>query len=268
MKMKSRCLTTYFFIGISLLALVPVPAFSQQESSSSQRAWLSLWEKAKDLERKGSYLEARGIYESLLREKLESRGKRIRREYETLNMKILFSPLATPDSIFHEVVAGDTLSKLAKKYGTTVELLQRSNRLKGDLIYAGKRLKVTRGKFSLSIRKRRNTLTLTADGKPIKKYKVATGEKGSTPAGTFQVTNKLKNPTWFHAGLVLPPESPDNILGTRWMGFDVPGYGIHGTTLPHTIGTQASKGCIRMLNEDVEELYDVIPVGTRVVVQE
>ena len=172
------------------------------------------------------------------------------------------------NSFFYTVLPGDTLSGLARKYGTSIEFLQRSNGISGDRIFVGMKLKVVRVEFSILIKKRHNLLILFANGKPIRRYRVATGEKGSTPVGVFKIVNKLKNPTWFHAGLVLPPESPQNILGSRWLGFDNSGYGIHGTTLPDTIGTQSSKGCIRMLNSNVEEIYDLIPQGSRVVVEE
>lgn len=239
------------------------------EERPNEPTWLPRWEKAKELESKGSYLEAKEIYEALLEhESLGEQGPTIRKTHEALQMKILFSPLQTPDSLFHTVVRGDTLSQIAKKYGTTIELLQRSNAIAGDRIYPGMKLKVTSARFSILIEKRRNRLVLLSDGKPLKRYRVATGEKGSTPTGDFKVVNKLKNPTWFHAGVILPPESPNNILGSRWLGFDRPGYGIHGTTLPHTIGTQSSKGCVRLLNSDVEEIYDLVPVETPVIVKE
>jgi lipoprotein-anchoring transpeptidase ErfK/SrfK len=82
--------------------------------------------------------------------------------------------------------------------------------------------------------------------------------------GTFKITSKLANPVWFKAGVVVPPESPENVLGSRWLGFDNPGYGIHGTIEPQTIGQQITQGCVRMLNKDVEELYAIVPVGTEV----
>jgi len=52
------------------------------------------------------------------------------------------------------------------------------------------------------------------------------------------------------------------------MGLDKPAYGIHGTIEPKSIGTQASEGCIRMLNEEVEELYSIVPVGTKVIIED
>ena len=84
--------------------------------------------------------------------------------------------------------------------------------------------------------------------------------------GTFKITTKLVNPVWYKSGAVVPPDSPENILGTRWMGFDLEGYGIHGTTSPESIGTQATAGCVRMLNNEVEELYTFLPQGTEVTI--
>jgi lipoprotein-anchoring transpeptidase ErfK/SrfK len=52
------------------------------------------------------------------------------------------------------------------------------------------------------------------------------------------------------------------------MGFDLKGYGIHGTTEPQHLGKQVTAGCVRMANSDAEELYTIIPVGTEVTVVE
>ncbi len=180
----------------------------------------------------------------------------------------LFSKIDSLDSLSHTIVSGDTLFDLARKHETTIDLLRKLNKISGDQIYAGMKLKIAKARFSIQVNKSRNLLKLFADGKLLKRYRVATGTNNSTPVGTFKIVNKLKDPTWFHAGAVVPSGSPDNILGSRWLGFDSPGYGLHGTTLPETIGTQASKGCIRMLNSDVEEIYAVIPEGTVVSVQD
>jgi len=51
------------------------------------------------------------------------------------------------------------------------------------------------------------------------------------------------NPTWFKAGAVVPAESPENVLGTRWMGFDLAGYGIHGTTEPKELVNRLLRVC-------------------------
>ena len=59
-----------------------------------------------------------------------------------------------------------------------------------------------------------------------------------------------------------PYGDPENILGTHWLGLNVPGYGIHGTWDTNSIGKQATAGCIRLLNDDIAELYTILPVGT------
>ena len=74
----------------------------------------------------------------------------------------------------------------------------------------------------------------------------------------------MENPVWYHKGEIVPPGTPDNFLGTRWLGFDLPQYGIHGTVEPQLIGQSVSHGCVRMHNEDVEELFTYIPYGTKV----
>jgi lipoprotein-anchoring transpeptidase ErfK/SrfK len=71
---------------------------------------------------------------------------------------------------------------------------------------------------------------------------------------------------WYKDGAAVPPGSPENILGTRWMGLSKEGYGIHGTTEPGSLGKQATAGCVRMLNAEVEELYGILPEGTEVTI--
>jgi len=182
--------------------------------------------------------------------------------------KELFSKEITPGSILYTVKSGDSLYVLARKNHTTVDFIKKINDLTSDDIYPGMKLKIHTAPFSILVNKSQNTLTLYSNEEPVKKYSVATGKKNCTPVGKFKITDKLVNPTWFKTGAILPPGSPENGLGTRWMGFDKPSYGIHGTIEPQSIGTQASEGCIRMLNEDVEELYSLVPFGTVVTIQD
>jgi lipoprotein-anchoring transpeptidase ErfK/SrfK len=182
--------------------------------------------------------------------------------------KALFSKEIDPDSVAYTVKSGDSLYVLAQKYHTTVDLIKKINGLKSDNIYPKMKLKIHTAPFSIEIDKSKNVLVLYSKDEAVKKYSVATGKKNCTPVGEFKITDKLVNPTWFKTGAILPPGSPENALGTRWMGFDKPSYGIHGTIEPKSIGSQASEGCIRMLNEEVEELYSLVPVGTKVTIQD
>ncbi len=104
----------------------------------------------------------------------------------------------------------------------------------------------------------------------VRRYPISTGKDSSpTPTGEFTIINKLKNPWYTPASRpAKAPSDPNNPIGTRWMGIDKPSYGIHGTIEPEKIQMPASRGCIRMLNEDVEELYEMVQIGTRVIVQE
>ena len=69
-------------------------------------------------------------------------------------------------------------------------------------------------------------------------------------------------------GAVVEPGSPEYELGSRWMGLSIAGYGIHGTKDDSSIGNHITKGCVRMRNTDIEELYAVVPRGTEVIIIE
>jgi lipoprotein-anchoring transpeptidase ErfK/SrfK len=87
--------------------------------------------------------------------------------------------------------------------------------------------------------------------------------KSPSPTGTFKIITAVPHPTWYHQGRTVPP-GPANPLGTRWLGLSQKGYGIHGTNVPSSIGKNASHGCIRMRNYDVEELFKMVSVGDTV----
>ena len=182
------------------------------------------------------------------------------------DVALLFSPTIADGDVSYAVKPNDSLGKIAAANHTTVELLKRANGLSGDVIRPGKKLKVPTGQFRILVDKSQNQLLLTRGDRFFKAYHVSTGKDNSTPVGTFKVVNKVPNPNWYTQGAVVPPDSPNNILGTRWMGFDKPGYGIHGTTDPADIGQQVTAGCVRMRNPEVEELFAIVPLGTEVVI--
>lgn len=121
------------------------------------------------------------------------------------------------------------------------------------------------------INKTKKILTVYNQGEIYKKYPVALGKsKTPTPDHKFTIINKAKNPRWGGMGGKYKPVkggAPNNPLGKRWLGLSTEkyrGYGIHGNSSPFSIGEYVSHGCIRMINEDVEELYEFIPIKTRV----
>ena len=107
-------------------------------------------------------------------------------------------------------------------------------------------------------------LALVEDGQVKKIYTVAIGKPSTpSPVGTFAIARRVKNPTYSHNGKTIQP-GPSNPVGTRWMGLNLKGYGIHGTNEPNSIGKAASHGCIRMAKKDLEEIYAMVSVGDTV----
>src|ERR1700680_4523824 len=107
-------------------------------------------------------------------------------------------------------------------------------------------------------------LALLEDGRVVKIYRVAVGAPESpSPSGEFKIVQRLKDPTYYHPGVVVPP-GPGNPLGTRWMGLSAKGFGIHGTNRPGSVGRSASHGCIRLRNRDAEDLFERVRPGDSV----
>jgi len=242
---------------------VSVQTAPGQEVSAEQ-----LYVQALDLKKEGEILNAQQKFQKILSDYSDFLAiEKVQKELEDLNMELIFSNSMAPDrTVMHEVQSGDTLGELAKKYGTTIDLIKQSNRLTSSVIRIGQQLRIWTGTFNIFIDKSQNLLTLKDQDDILKVYSVSTGEGNITPVGEFEIVSRLVDPVWFNKGIALPPESPQNVLGSRWLGFDLSGYGIHGTIDPESIGKQVTAGCVRMRNKDVEEIYKIIPRGTRVVI--
>lgn len=109
------------------------------------------------------------------------------------------------------------------------------------------------GDIQITVDVEQRVLRLTNGEKVIKTYPVAVGKPETpTPLGNWTIVQKVKN--------------PGGPFGARWMRLSVPwgGFGIHGTNNPNSIGKAVSHGCVRMYNNDVIELYDIVPIGTPV----
>ena len=99
----------------------------------------------------------------------------------------------------------------------------------------------------------RRQLELYEGNRLIQQYPIAIG-KGATPTphGRYTIATKAVY--------------PGGVFGSRWMGLSLPGYGIHGTNNPSSIGQAASKGCIRLHNHDAENLFRYVEIGTPVII--
>ena len=119
-----------------------------------------------------------------------------------------------------------------------------------------------------------NRLYLYNDGKITHDWTVATGQpEYPTPTGLYEITEKRYMPTWVNPdpegwGASMPesiPPGPGNPLGTRALNWSASGIRFHGTEATYSLGHNASHGCVRMAMGDVENLYDMIEVGTPIV---
>lgn len=119
--------------------------------------------------------------------------------------------------------------------------------------------------------KQRRVFVFKGD-KQVASYPVAVGKKGwETPTGNFKIIQMVRNPTWQNpwTGKVISA-GPKNPIGERWIGFWTDGknqIGFHGTPTINSIGQAASHGCVRMLNSDVKAMFELVKVGTPVLVQ-
>jgi len=239
------------------------------EYPDSSYAGKSLRKVAEFYIERGNYKKARDIYKRLLIDfPMFQSSDDIRRDIENLNMRIMFSPTLAENSVEYEIQSGDTLFAVAKKFNTTVELLKKVNDLQSDLIHPGQHIKIILSEFSIFVDKSDNTLTLNGDEEIIKTYSVSTGKDNSTPVGVFKLEEKMVKPLWYKIGSVVSADSKEYELGARWMGLSVEGYGIHGTSDENSIGKQVTQGCIRMHNDDIVELYTIVPSGTKVEIVE
>ncbi|HEY2544105.1 MAG TPA: L,D-transpeptidase [Gaiellaceae bacterium] len=176
-----------------------------------------------------------------------------------------FRPVVTPPQVGLRIQQGQTVDLLSDEiaHGTRAPIRVPATRLAPQTASIGPVIVIRRGS---------NLLTLYRGDHYVRQFHVATGQAiYPTPLGRFQIVVRWKDPTWYPPtqdawakGLKPVPPGPNNPLGTRWMGLDAPGVGIHGTDEPASIGYSESHGCIRMLVPDAEWLFDHVTVGTPV----
>jgi len=156
------------------------------------------------------------------------------------------------------------------------QLLQQSVRPPLQLITHPVQPKVTPANYGpvIVITRGANSLVLYDGTQVVRSFRVATGQsRYPTPSGLWHIVNMQRDPWWYPPtqddwakGLKPVPPGPANPLGTRWMGLDAAGVGIHGTDAPTSIGYSVSHGCIRMQVPEAEWLFEHVRVGTPVII--
>jgi len=246
--------------------------------------------RAKSSRDAGDILAAR----SLLNDQLQS-GKLTKDETDQakatireLNQRIVFSNAKIDADLYNarvKVQPGHSLTVLARPFDITPEFLARLNNISDPRrLRAGAELKAIKGPFHAVVSKSTFTMDFylgdagTSASTYITTFRVGLGSDLSTPTGTWLVTRggKLVNPKFWGTGDLPPLEAddPKNPLGERWLQLDgiageavgKEGYGIHGTIDPDSIGKNMSLGCIRLVDEDIKLVYDLLTDGKSKVV--
>jgi lipoprotein-anchoring transpeptidase ErfK/SrfK len=202
-----------------------------------------------------------------------------------INADLVFGPKILPGDplvVEYRVKPGDSLARIASRNDLSIDwrFIQRVNRISDpSRIRVDQRLKLVRGPFHAVVTKHLYRLDLYV-GPPdregewlyITSFDVGLGESGGTPTGEFVVRpdSKLVNPAWANprTGERFSADDPKNPIGERWLGIDGIGdsavhlgYGIHGTIEPQSIGREMSMGCVRLGNDDVQVVYEVLSEG-------
>jgi lipoprotein-anchoring transpeptidase ErfK/SrfK len=206
----------------------------------------------------------------------------LRDELTIINNQLLFSPVVDPNDPMTEsytIKSGDSLSKIAarRELATHWKLIARVNKIADpSKIRLGQSIKLVRGPFHAIVHKSAHRLDIF-QGSPadpaswlfIKSFDVGLGSNDGTPVGDFVVSaNKLENPGWVNprdAREQYAPNDPKNPIGEYWIGISGVGkyapltsLGLHGTVDPDSIGSNESMGCVRLADDDIATVYELL----------
>lgn len=224
----------------------------------------------------GKLIEAReSLNHVVQREPNSAEGADARALMTNLAEQTIYSPRVFPDDPLmttRKVAPSELLVKIAGEFNVPHEVIQQINGIAdATKVRAGQVLKMPRGPFHARIYKSQFRLDLYLQDTFVRSFRVGLGEDNGTPEGTWSVTERISNPTYY------PPASakdrrkidgndPSNPLGEHWIGLKgvdgaavgQTGFGIHGTIEPDSIGRSASMGCVRMHNEDVAFVFNAL----------
>jgi hypothetical protein len=173
---------------------------------------------------------------------------------------------------------GDTLDRVAQKYNVPWQLLGRINGLmpqgipnndavtKDQPLPVGMELKVVRGPFDAVVRLDKRELTLMVQNRYAGRFPIGVGRDQPKLDGNYTVRDKTFNPTYYGPdGVTVNPNDPKNPLGGAWIGL-TDRIGIHGTSDPRGVGRDDNRGTICVSDRDLQDLYGILSVGSRVMI--
>jgi len=205
----------------------------------------------------------------------------VKKQLSALSEKWLYGRAIFPDDQLcglYKVEPGDSLEALGRMFKVPYAIIMRINNISDPrALRAGDTIKVINGPFRCKVYRSTFTMDLHLKDTFVRSFTVGLGKPGrETPTGRWMVKGKLLSPTWTDpdTGKTYEAEDPDYPLGARWIALEGldgdakgrTGFAIHGTKNPEQLGTAGSRGCIRLYNEDVKLVYDLLRVGVSDVV--
>jgi len=230
-------------------------------------------------EKPSKIIEARERLNETLRMPMSTQQRVfVRDQLSELSNKWLLSRTVLPDDPLcesYEVKSGDRLETIGKRYKVPYEILMEINKIsRPEALQAGLPIKVIKGPFHAKVYRSTFTMDVYLQNTFVRSFSVGLGLPGrETPTGLWRVKSdgKAHSTSWRDpdTGRVYQPEDPDYPLGSRWIGLEGltgeakgrEGFGIHGTKDPEQIGTAGSRGCIRMHNGEVIQVYNMLFPG-------
>jgi hypothetical protein len=170
----------------------------------------------------------------------------------------------------YQVRPGDTLERIAEAYGVPATLLARINGIRDpQSLHPGRELKVVRGPFAAVISLEKLELTLMLQDRYAGRFAIGLGTDHRPLEGAYTVCEKVINPGYGGYGggsFAVQPGDPKNPLGKFWIGLGNQ-VGIHGTINPGGIGRTDNPGSICLGDRDIDDIYGILSVGSKVVIQ-
>lgn len=255
------------------------PASSPEDTDQTSAEASELIKRANDLYEQGKIIASRDLLNHTLDLQLSAVVRSaVKTRMTKLADKWLFSgDVFESDKLtnYYQVQSGDLLAVIAKRHKVPYEILMDINGIaRPELLQAGKKIKVINGPFNAVVYKDTFTMDLYLQRTYIKTYRVGLGTVDrDTPAGRWRVKKggKMIRPQWTDdiTQRVYYGTDPDYPLGSRWIEIegldpeikDRTGFALHGTKDPESIGTRSSRGCIRLYNGDVIEVYNLMREG-------
>jgi hypothetical protein len=200
-----------------------------------------------------------------------------------INQELLQNRADEKDVELYEIQQGDTLESIARKFkalnGVKGAIMYVNNYPENAILRAGRKVRLPKGAWSILVDKSMFRMWILYEGCPFKGYTITIGAPNKeTPVAKFVMGGKNPNPAWWPPPDVkiqgkapVPYGDPQNPLGKWWISLEHDihhGIGIHGTNDPGSIGSKASNGCVRMLNEEVVEVAALAYKGMVVTVVE